>query len=519
MTTQFISPQPGGQERFLSITTDEALFGGAAGPGKSWDLVIDVLGLQFERTRFGIKAIEHKDYRGVIFRRKTTQFTKLIDESKKYYPDFGAYYITHRTGDPGPSWNFPSGARIFICHMEQEGNKEDHQGQEYQYIGFDELTQFTLTQYLYLWSRLRSNLDNNGVRFLGRMRATTNPTGRGLMWVKKRFIKTNNKIFKPNQTYHFIQDSSVKDPNDNPTGIQVESDHPRFKEAKSRVFVPGNLFENKILMKNDPNYMYNIMQMGEKMEKALLKGDWDAFGGDFFSDFDRDQMVIPPFPIPKSWGLIGSVDPGWSSPCSFGLRARDVEGNVYRLFTYYVREKSPQENAKAIKERILGFKWTQGRMPDRIVAGHDAFAHKDRHSIITSEVTFADKFEEQGLHLEKSITDRFNGWINMKTYMRNTIIQKDVPLNKRKNCYYLFMQYNDPLIDEITSAQTDEGNPDDIEGGGNDPNVADHALDDDRYNLMALPAPAVVIPDILPQWLKEYYKDMDESDTHTVMSV
>jgi hypothetical protein len=457
-----ISPQVGGQWEFLSrIYVNELLFGGAAGPGKSWGLIIDVLGLQYEQTELGKRAIDCSDYRAVLFRRKTTQFTKLLDEGDKYYPLFGAYKILKRTGDPGPSFNFPSGARIFICHMEEESNKEDHQGQEYQYVGFDELTQFTVTQYTYLLSRLRSTIKGLNTR----MRSTTNPTGSGLIWVKKRF-----PVYEPNIVSYYTKDPKY-DIIENPAGIKCDGS---VEGAKSRLFIPGRLYENKILLESDPNYKYNIEAMGKKFEKALLDGDWDAFGGTFFDDFTREE-VISPFVIPEEWKLILAIDPGFSSPCAAGLIAQDFEGNFYSIATYYEKEKSPSDHARDIKKWLnegLVADLIQKRKPNLIVSGLDAFAKKDRYSILATEKTFADQFLMEGMYLTKAVTDRHQGWWAWKSLMPNR--------------YFIFDIFNIPLIEEITAAEQDERDPEDLDGKGNDPNVSDHALDMTRYGIMSL---------------------------------
>lgn len=504
-------PQPGGQRMYQTAPEFEVLYGGAAGGGKSWMIMFDALGLQYgtdtrtgiARHEFGMAAIEHPEYRAVVFRRKTTQLQKLIDIGKMMYPYFGAQFVLQRKGEPGASFTFPSGAQIYLCHMEQEIDMENHQGLEYQFVGFDELTQFTLKQYLYLFSRCRGIVMNNGINLPSRIRSTTNPTGIGLVWVRKRFIRNGSWQMVPGKTHFFIPDPTADDPEDNPTGVLVTPSHPRFDDAKSRTFIPGLLRDNKILMETDPGYAANIMQMGRKMEAALLHGDWDAFGGDFFDEFNRKTMVIRPFDIPKSWQLIGAIDPGWSSPCAFQLIARDDEDRVYTLFTYYVKGRDAETHAKNIHKIIKGFPYTGGRMPDFIVAGADAFHKKDLYSIKRTDKSFADIFQENGLYLQKAVTDRVLGWWAMKQYIHN---QK----------YYCFARLNEPLIDEITAAQHDEKNPEDLQGGGNDPEVIDHAIDCNRYGIMALPAPFATGQEDLPDWaLKKWGK---KKKRHSVMA-
>lgn len=482
-----IKPHTGGQTNAFGRGEFEVFYGGAAGPGKTWWLVIDALGLQYRHTQLGMAAVQHPDYRGILFRRETPQLGDLIDEAKRYYlgPPFYAKYVSKRVGEPGSIFDFPSGAKIYCAHIENEDDKHKYDGFEFQFAGFDELTQFLLTQYMHIFSRCRSVIP-----FLPpRVRATSNPVGIGLVWVKKRFIKNGSFRISPNTVYYFIPDDE-KDIKENPTGIQCGKTNPF---ALSRVFIPGNVYDNKTLMNSDPAYISRIMAMGKRYRLALLNGDWDAFSGDFFDDLDTSYMGVEPFMIPTEWYLEGSIDPGYSSPCSFGLRARDFEGNIYKIFNYYAARLSPDQHATAIMNRIKTCPWTRGRMPERIVAGADAWAKKDKFSIQASETTFADIFEDAGLHLERAVQDRIMGWWLWKTLMR------------RKQWFY-FKGMCDPMIDEMQSVVCDENDPEDILGKGNDVNVVDHALDEERMGLFSIAKPTEKEIDKLPEWAKRKWK-------------
>jgi len=238
-----------------------------AGPGKTWALVYDAAGLQFGPI-LGKPAIMIPEYRAVLFRRQTTELIKIIDEGRRLFcrPPFSAEYTQGRRGEPGPSFTFPSGAQIFCCHLQQEEDKENHHGLEYQYIGFDELPTFSLTQYLYMFHRCRSTIPG----LWPRIRATTNPVGPGLIWVKKRFIRNGDFRMEPGHTYWFAPDMTVNDPNENPTGILANS---AVVEAKSRTYIPGKLEEN-IFIQDQAGYRASIMQMGRKYAAARLESDW-----------------------------------------------------------------------------------------------------------------------------------------------------------------------------------------------------------------------------------------------------
>ena len=279
-----VKPQDGPQTAAMKCDADELLFGGGVFGGKTWWLLEDAIGIQYENTPLACRAIDVPQYRAVLFRRKTTEFTKLIDESRKreHYPSFGGRFIYGRRGDPGPSWTFPSGARIFICHMESEDNKFDHDSQEYQFIGYDQLEQFTLTQYLHLISRGRSMVSHLTVRYRG----TANPIGSGLVWVRGRFVKNT----KPYEVRYMLPSD---DPQRNPAGIDItekvsagKATPSEMLDMLSRVYIPARYSDNVIGLERDPGYPGRVKAMGKKYELALLENDWDAFSGDFFDMFN-----------------------------------------------------------------------------------------------------------------------------------------------------------------------------------------------------------------------------------------
>src|SRR5574343_1264808 len=117
-------PFPGPQFEFCSRGEFEVLFGGAAGPGKTDCLLM-------EATRF----VSIPDYNAIIFRRTFPQLQEIIDRCWLWYPLLGGTYraTEHR-------WYFPSGAKVALSHMQHEQDMYSHQGKEYQFAGFDELT-------------------------------------------------------------------------------------------------------------------------------------------------------------------------------------------------------------------------------------------------------------------------------------------------------------------------------------------------------------------------------------------
>ena len=280
-------PHPGPQTEFCSRAEFEVLFGGAAGPGKTDCLII-------EATR----DIGNGNYRGVIIRRTFPQLQEIIDRCFKYYTKIdGVYRSTeHR-------WYFPSGATISLAHMQHEYDKYNFQGKEFQYIAFDEATQFTSTQYLYLFSRCRSTDPNIRTR----IRATTNPGGISHTFFKNRFI-TNRDPFK---TYR-----------DDKSGLD-------------RCFIPATIEDNPTLFDNDPEYLARLENLPQVEKLRLRHGIWDAFEGQVFTELNPLIHGSPDFPIPNSWDRFMAFDWGYAKPFSCGWYAVDYDGVLWRYREWY----------------------------------------------------------------------------------------------------------------------------------------------------------------------------------------
>ncbi len=255
-----IRPQPGPQEMFLASPADIVIYGGAAGGGKSYAILLEPL-----------RNIDNPNFGAVIFRHNANQITAeggLWDTAKKIYPYVGA----RSSQNPRPTWIFPSGAKVSFGHLEYEKDALKWQGSQIAMIGFDELTHFSRSQFFYMLSRNRSLC---GVKPY--VRATTNPDADS--WVAE-FIswwidpKTGYPIAARSGVIRYmVQISDVIYWADTENEL-IEKTGCKAAHIKSVTFIASKLSDNKILMENDPGYEANLNALTEVEKERLLNGNW-----------------------------------------------------------------------------------------------------------------------------------------------------------------------------------------------------------------------------------------------------
>lgn len=314
------------QVAFMRRWEDEALYGGAAGGGKSEALVI-------EATRQA--HIPH--YRGLILRKTYRELGELIDKSLQYYP---RAFPKARYNASQNIWYFPSGAKIIFGAMQRPQDKIKYQGRAFDFIAFDELTHFTWEQYSYMLSRNRPN--GPGTRVY--MRATANPGGVGHGWVKEYFITAAQPMTTIRGEYEYETPDGRKE-----------------KQMRTRIFVPASVFDNKKLLDNDPGYPARLAAMPEAERNALLYGDWDSFSGQVFTEWKNDPAhyddrlhthVIHPFRVPDDWIIWRGFDWGFSRPFSVGWYAVDHDRRLYRIRELYGCTGTPNKGVQWEPTRV-----------------------------------------------------------------------------------------------------------------------------------------------------------------------
>lgn len=292
--SKIIRPQKGPQEMFLRSSADIAFYGGGAGGGKTFSLILNTL---YEKN--------NPNYNAIIFRRSSPQVLNLggvWDEARNIYSNFKSA----KPNQTQMTYKFDGGMNVKFSHLLLERNKHDHQGAQYSFIGFDEVTHFTESQFTYLLSRNRSMA---GVK--GQVRATCNPEKNS--WVRKLIdwwvdpekgtpIKERAGVvrwfIKQDEKYIFAD-----------TKKELVEKYGQEQMPKSFTFIPSNIYDNKILMEKDPNYLSNLHAQSKVDKERLLYGNWNAeeSKGDLFQ---------------KEWfDIIDAIPSGWRSVVRFWDRA------------------------------------------------------------------------------------------------------------------------------------------------------------------------------------------------------
>jgi predicted phage terminase large subunit-like protein len=252
-----LAPQPGPQTAFLSSPADIAIYGGAAGGGKTWALLMEPL-----------RHLDNPAFGAVIFRRTTVQVRNeggLWDESERLYPGLG--------GDGSRSsleWRFPSGAAVRFAHLEYDKTVHDWQGAQIALIGFDELTHFSGKQFWHLLSRNRSTC---GIRPY--VRATCNPDADS--WVAEFvswWLDPETGLPDPERAGRlrwFVRDGARLVWADEAGELAGRYPH---LPPKSATFIPAKLSDNAALTAADPGYLANLLSLPPVERARLLEGNW-----------------------------------------------------------------------------------------------------------------------------------------------------------------------------------------------------------------------------------------------------
>lgn len=310
------------QLAFLALPELEALYGGAAGGGKTDALLA--------------AALEHVDtpgYSALLLRRTFPDLAlpgAIMDRASAWLGDTRATW-----NERDKQWSFPKGAKLQFGYCDSESDLQRYKSAEFQFIGVDELTEWPERWYTFLFSRLR-RLKGSTIPL--RMRGATNPDGPGYGWVRERFgIPENTEMREP------------------------------IRHA-SRVFFPARAEDNPAL--DLPAYELALEQMAGGRDgvkwRQLRRGLWIPDGAGLVYVWNAAKNTAPPIGWKAErarWHFVLGIDYGFTNACGFVVAGwRDHDPNVYILEAFTIEQLEPSAAAEVVRgleveydfDRIVG---------------------------------------------------------------------------------------------------------------------------------------------------------------------
>lgn len=272
------------QALFLSLDCLEAGYGGAAGGGKSDALLMGAL-----------QYVNVPSYAALVLRRTYADLAlpgAIMDRSHEWLAGTDASW-----NGTDKRWTFPSGASLSFGYLDTDRDRFRYASAEFQFVGFDELTQFPERWYLFLFSRLRKA---RGVDIPLRVRSATNPGGIGHEWVRRRFLSG---------------------------------------AADAPPFIPASLDDNPSI--DADGYRASLAQLDPGTRAQLLNGVWIRDSGGLVYQ-PTLATVVPAAPHCTSTVL--ALDFGFVDATAFAILGWcEKSRRVYVLRSWKVEKKTPGE--------------------------------------------------------------------------------------------------------------------------------------------------------------------------------
>ncbi len=435
--SELVKPFPKQREFLTSARTHKyTLFGGAAGPGKSyilrWWLIIQLLRwfveLRLRNVRVGLFCEDYPSLEDRHISRIKTEFPSWLGTYNEQHHDF--------TLDP-----CYGGGVMSFRNLDKA---EKYQSVEFAAIAVDELTQNDRT----VFDLLRSRLRWPGIEF-SPFAAATNPGGRGHAWVKKLWVDRD-----------FSGDDAVLDPG-------------QF------IYIPAKAEDNPAL---PASYHQTLDSLPESLRKAYRDGDWNIFVGQFFTEWRADLHVCKPFEVPATWlNHKISVDWGYGAPWSAHFWVRDEDAwtqqRIQRWYCYhelYEKMMKDHEQARMIRSVINivdKHQKERGGQPIRWSGVGDPamWSKKPGYNTSVADVYLGHPYR---VPIHPANNERVLGWQRVRQFL-------DVQEDGKPAIIYWNTCHN--AIRTIPAQVYDKLDPEDL-----DTEAEDHAADDLRYFVMSL---------------------------------
>ena len=356
------APNEGPQTEFLASPERDVLYGGAAGGGKSYAMLVDPL-----------RFCHRSALRALILRRSMPELRELIDKSRELYPKA---FPGCKFREVEKIWNFPSGAKVEFGFLERDADVYRYQGQSYSWIGFDEITHLPTE---FGWNYLASRLRTTDSEIDPYLRCTANPGGVGAHWVKKRYVDP----CEPGQSF-------------------------KGDDGLTRRFIPARLDDNPYLSE-DGRYEEMLKALPPVQRRQLLEGNWEITEGAAFSEFDPDVHIIPPFHIPIGWERVKGIDYGYASESACIWATVDpADGTLVVYRELYKKNLTGQDLGQVITEMEINDPFSVAGVLDTA-----AWARTG-----TTGPTVGETLVRAGHKLRRADKNRIQGKIQIHEYLK-----------------------------------------------------------------------------------------------------
>jgi PBSX family phage terminase large subunit len=439
----------GVQSRFLSSSEDEVLFSGGRGSGKSDCLIVDPL-----------RYCGNSNFRGLIIRKTMPELRELINRAKVLYPQ--VYRDLLKKNNRGwkeqeKLFEFSSGAKIEFGYASTIDDLLRYQGQQYTWLGVDEITQHATEEVL---DKLKASLRSTDPDLPIHIRCTTNPSGPGVNWVRKRWVDLAPPEKRATLTYGYSGSTETFD--------------------VTRKWFQSTIDDNPTLMRANPNYKASLASItNENLRNQWAYGDWDSIDGMAFPEFSREQHVVKPFKIPAGWHRFRACDWGYADKAVCLWFAVDYDNNIYVYREYASngntgRKQLVEEFANSINEL---------ESDESVHVGYiDGSVWAKRGDMTESIGDTMLRINGGWMPADRSPGSRVAGKMQIHKYLTPvpTGMYKDgVEIIDSK--VKIFNTCTE-LIGEMGTIPLDDKNPEDV-----DTKAEDHAYDTFRYGLASRP--------------------------------
>ena len=435
------APHAGPQEFVLSADgVYEILYGGARGGGKT-----DAGIAWFCEPEYLIQP----RFRGLVLRETQEDLRDWIDRAERVFSLFGGKL----KGKPA-FFQFPTGAKILTGHLKDEKSLRKYQGQEYQKVLIEELTQIPNEDwYVKMLASCRSTIPGIQAKIFN----TTNPGGPGHIWVRNRWGIGNLAA----NVAHLTED------------------------GRYRMFVPARVEDNPTLMLNDPGYVKSLELLPEPLRSAWRKGSWDIFEGQIFNL--TPKHVCEEMPVPDDATILQTIDWGFGAPFSIGWWWIGENGRLYRFAEWYGckgREitqglrLADEDVAAGIIEREKGLGIWESRSRIVRIGGPDCFSKKADYKSGGQMPSTAETFADKGLYLRTGDANRVQ---KIRQFQSRLRVPGDGENGDGKPMLQVYPSCR-RFLEIIPLLQTDDNNMEDVDQSG-----PDHVYDEACHACMYKP--------------------------------